>query len=81
MTENIRPYRAQRPVPAGKGVITPAEARELRRLYAELPNAAAAAREALKPGSGPLTGDALQRFREIDARVVEIIDRIKAILS
>ena len=62
--------------------ITHREATELRRLYAELPNAAAAARMALKTaGRLPLGGEALSHFLASDARVTEIINRIQAIVS
>jgi len=64
-----------------KSIITSAEATELRRLHGELPNAAAAAREALKTGGKALTGPMLQHLLDADARMFEIIDRIKAILG
>jgi hypothetical protein len=50
-------------------------------LYDSLVDIAATAAEALgKAGPGP-TGLALTRFRQLDARVVAIMDRIKTILS
>jgi hypothetical protein len=65
----------------GKYVITLEKSAELRRLYGQLPNAAFAAREALRNAGDPLIGVAFERFRELDARVVRIIDRIKQILA
>jgi hypothetical protein len=79
MSEDAPPYRPGRP--AGKSVITKVEASSLLRLYAELPNAAAAARQALKAAGDPVTGAALQHFREVDARLAAIIDQIKTILG
>ena len=82
MSENVPPRRSGRAKALGKTVITFGEATELRRLYGELPNAAAEARQALKVASGEaLTGEALARLRESDARLLQIVDRIKAILG
>jgi hypothetical protein len=66
----------------GKSIITPAEVTELRRLYGELPNAAAAARHVLGiNGRKPLVGVELARFLEADTRISEIFERIKAITT
>ena len=73
------PFGAARSHSAAKAFITPAEVAELRELYAELPEVSTAAAEAL--GVGGLTGLALTRFRELDARVAAIARRIKAILG
>jgi hypothetical protein len=80
MHDETMPIRA-RWARAAKAVITPAEAAELRELYAELPDASAAAAEALGNSGAAPTGLALERFRELDGRVLTIIDRIKAILG
>ena len=69
-------------LPVGEAAIEFCEATELRRLYGELPDAAAAARKALKSDNGePLTGDKLRLLRESNARIVAIVDRLKAILG
>jgi hypothetical protein len=80
MSEDVPPYRAIRLGPAGR-TVTPAEARELRGLYDKLANASAAAGEVLGRASGVPTGAALQRFRELDAYIETIMDRIKEILG
>jgi hypothetical protein len=77
--QQYRSGRASTPVRTG---ITYREATELRRLYAELPDAAAAARMALKMATRiPMTGEPLARFLATDRRIVEIINRIQAILG
>jgi hypothetical protein len=78
MSEDVRPHRLR---PVEEAVITPAEATELQRLYDELPDAAAAAVEALRFATATPTAAALQRFRERAARVNQITDRINAILG
>jgi hypothetical protein len=80
MTEDTMPIRA-RWSRSGRAVITLAEAAELRELYSELPDASAAAAEALGNTGAAPTGLALERFRELDGRVLAIIDRIRAILG
>ena len=64
-----------------KRVITTAQARELLQLYEQLPDAIVVAREALKVANEKSTGIALEKFRELDARVESIILRINAILG
>jgi len=81
MSANLPPYEAGQSLPIGKAVITTMEASQLRRLYAELPDAAAAARQALKAAHGPVTGAQLHHFREINAQLMEVIDSIKAIVG
>jgi hypothetical protein len=78
MSEGIPPAGSR---PAGKAAITPAEARELQNLYDRLPNASSAAAEALRSAGAAPTSAALQRFRELDAYVGTIVDRIKEILG
>jgi hypothetical protein len=80
LDEDTRPYRTLH-LGAGNAQLTTADAAELRRLYDELPDVVEAAAEALG-GAGPApTGLKLERFRELDARLVAITDRIKAILG
>jgi hypothetical protein len=78
--DDTLPIRAQR-LGAASAHLTTAAAAELRRLYEELPDAVDAAGEALGSAGAAPTGLALERFRELDARVVAITDRIKAILG
>ena len=80
MSEDTMPIRA-RWSRSGKAFVTPEEAAELRELYAELPDASEAAAEALGNTGAPPTGLALERFRELDGRVLAIIERIRAILG
>jgi hypothetical protein len=79
MSEDAEHYRARRP-PAGK-TITAVEAQELQNLYDRLPNASSAAAEALRNTGGVPTAAAFQRFRELDAYVDTIVDRIREILG
>jgi len=61
--------------------LTAEQADELRQLYDELPDTASAAAEALG-GTGPVpSGMALQRFLEHNARVLEMVARIREILG
>jgi len=80
MEDDTVTIRARRSWPEN-AFITSSQAEELRDLYSELPDASAAAAEALG-GAGAVVpaGMSLQRFRELDARVVELIERIQAIL-
>jgi hypothetical protein len=80
MDEDTQPYRTLR-LGAGDAQLTTADAAELRRLYDELPDAVEAAAEALGSAGPAPTGLKLERFRELDARVVAITDRVKAILG
>jgi hypothetical protein len=80
MDEDTVRIRARRSWSA-RDSMTPDQAVELRALYDELPDASAAAAEALGSTGAVPTGMALQRFRELDARVMEIVDRIKQILG
>jgi hypothetical protein len=59
-------------------MLTQEEALELQLLHDELPVVSSAAVECL---SGPLTRAALDQYRALEARVREIIDRIKAIIG
>jgi hypothetical protein len=80
VSEDTVPYGSARSrAAADKTVITPAEAAELRQLYDDLEEASTAAAEALSTRG--LAGLALTRFRELNARVVAIVDRIDAILG
>jgi hypothetical protein len=72
MSEDVAPYRTRR---------SAAEARELQKLYDHLPTASLEAAEALRSAGRTPTDAALQRFRELDAYVRTIIDRIKEILG
>jgi hypothetical protein len=61
--------------------LTAEQADELRQLYEELPDTTTAAAEALG-GAGPVpSGMALQRFFEHNARVLEMVARIREILG
>jgi hypothetical protein len=80
MSEDTMPIRA-RWSRSGRAILTPEEAAELRELYSELPDASAAAAEALGHAGPAPTGLALERFRELDGRVLAIIERIRAILG
>jgi hypothetical protein len=60
--------------------IGPQDAAELKKLYEELPFAAMRAADALRTNGIPLEGPALQRFRDEEANVAEIIRRIQQIL-
>jgi hypothetical protein len=66
---------------SGRAVVTPEEAVELRQLYDELPDVAAGAAEALGSAGQVPTGMTLQRFLEHNARVLEIVARLKEILG
>lgn len=52
---------------------------KLRRLYAEFQAAAEKAIEAARAAPKPLKGEALRRYREADAKVMDIVRRIKEI--
>lgn len=54
---------------------------ELRQLYDELPDTASAAAEALGGADPVPSGMALQRFLEHNARVLEMVARIREILG
>ena len=61
--------------------LTAEQADKLRQLYDELPDTATAAAEALG-GAGPVpSGMTLQRFFEHNARVLEMVERIREILG
>jgi hypothetical protein len=76
-TVRIRANRSR----SGEDVLTADAACELRALYDELPDASAAAAEALGSTGALPTGMAMQRFRELDRRVSEIVARIQDILA
>jgi hypothetical protein len=61
--------------------ILPAEARELQSLYDRLPSASSAAAQALRSAGSAPEAAAFQRFRELDAYVETIVDRIREILG
>jgi hypothetical protein len=65
---------------SGKSAITPDQAEELRELYSELQEGATAAAEALGTTGAVPQGMAFQRFRELDGRVAELVERIQEIL-
>jgi hypothetical protein len=65
----------------GKHMIQASQARELLKLYEQLPHAIVAAREAFKVANEQSTGMAFEKFRELDARVEAIIRRINEILG
>jgi hypothetical protein len=81
MSEDAPTYRPGRPGATGKAVLTRTQVSELRRLYSELPNAAAAARKALRIGGEPLTAAELEHFRECAARVGAIFQRLSEIIG
>jgi len=81
MGERAAPYRATRQEHAGAVGITPAEARELQKLYDQLPKASLEAADALRSAGSAPTSAAIQHFRKLDAYVDTIIDRIREILS
>ena len=60
-------------------LISPELGEELKRLYAELPDAYKRAAGALRTNGQPLEGAALQRFLEEDAKAGKIVRRIKEI--
>jgi hypothetical protein len=66
---------------SGKTDITAAQASQLRELYSELQEAASAAVETLGTTGAPPSGMVLQRFRELDARVCELVGRISSTLE
>ena len=66
---------------SGKTAITPEQAAELRELYSDLQDATTAASEALGTTGAAPSGMALKRFRELDTRVVEILERIRETLD
>jgi thioesterase domain-containing protein len=76
MSDNEATVRIRAPW-VGKTAITPDQAAGLRELYSELQNATVAAAEALGTPAAAPSGMALQRFRELDARVVELVERIR----
>jgi hypothetical protein len=52
---------------------------ELRRLHADLQSAIEKAIEAAEAAPKPLQGEALQRYLDADAKVMDIVRRIKEI--
>lgn len=80
MTDETPTYGIPRMKVAGN-LITADEAAELRQLYAELPDAAEAAGEALGNSGAVPTGLRFERFMELEARVVDIVLRIEEILA
>jgi len=64
-----------------RAIITTTQATEVRRLYSELPNAAAAARQALRIGGEPLTPVEIEHFRKCAARVGAIFQRLSEIVG
>jgi hypothetical protein len=65
----------------GDTAITPPQAAELREFYFELQDATTAAAEALGTTGAAPGGMALQRFRELDSRVAELVERIRQTLG
>jgi hypothetical protein len=65
----------------GDTEITREQAAKLRELYSDLQDAATAASEALGTTGAAPSGMALQRFRELDARVLELVERIRETLD
>jgi hypothetical protein len=57
----------------------PDDEAELNRLYADFQAAAAKAIEAAQAAPSPLQGEALRRYLDADAKVTEIVRRIKEI--
>jgi hypothetical protein len=71
----------QQPIPVStRYAIGPHDAAELKKLYEELPFAAMRAADALRTNGTALEGPALQRFRDEEANVAEIFERIKQVL-
>jgi hypothetical protein len=66
---------------AGETDLAPAHAANLRDLYAELQDTATAAAIVLGTAEAVLKGMALLRFHRLDARVFEIIERIRVTLG
>ena len=64
-----------------KTFISSEEAAELRRLYTELPVASQRAAATLRTEGQPLEGDALKRLLAEEARVRDIVRRIRQILG
>jgi hypothetical protein len=62
-------------------LMTRAELAELRVLYTRLGDASGAAAEALEKAGAAPTGVAFQRYEALDERVLEITERIKAIIG
>jgi len=77
MNDYIPQCRAGRP--AGR-VITATQSKYLQRLYALVSDASDAACQTLVEARGEFNGLVLQRFEALDARVVNIMGRIEAIL-
>jgi hypothetical protein len=67
--------------PKHRYVIRPEDAKELRKLYEELPYAAMRAAEALRTGGTTLRGDDLLPFLRAENAVTEIIQQINEILE
>ena len=65
----------------GDTAITREQAAKLRELYSDLQDATTAASEALGTTGAAPSGMALQRFRELDARVLELVERIRETLD
>jgi hypothetical protein len=76
MSDNDATVRIRAPW-AGKTAITPDQAAGLRELYSELQDSTMAAAEALGTAGAAPSGMALQRFRELDSRVAELVERIR----
>jgi hypothetical protein len=64
-------------LPRSGDTVTPRESADLMRLYAELADLASRARDVLRSAPQAV---ALQRLREVDARIREKIDSIRAIV-
>jgi hypothetical protein len=66
---------------SGGTAISREQAAQLRQLYSELQDATRATAESLGTTGAPPSGMALERFLELDARVFEIIERIRGTLG
>jgi|HubBroStandDraft_1064217.scaffolds.fasta_scaffold71184_2 hypothetical protein len=65
----------------GNTAITREQAAKLRELYSDLQEASTAAAESLGTNDVAPSGMALQRFRELDSRVAELVERIRETLD
>jgi hypothetical protein len=70
-------WRIHDELPRSGDTITPRESADLMRLYAELSDLASKARDVLRSAPQAVT---LRRLREVDARIRDKIDNIKAIV-